>query len=46
MTKQTLGLEQSLYDYLLSISLREPTILTQLRQETAQMPRSIMQISP
>ena len=46
MSKQTLGLEQSLYDYLLSVSLREPTILTQLRQETAQMPRSIMQISP
>ena len=46
MSKQTLGLEQNLYDYLLSISLREPAILTQLRQETAQMPRSIMQISP
>ena len=46
MIKQTLGLEQNLYDYLLSISLREPTILTQLRQETSQMPRSIMQISP
>ncbi|MBE9248582.1 class I SAM-dependent methyltransferase [Dolichospermum sp. LEGE 00240] len=46
MTKQTLGLEQSLYDYLLSVSLREADILTQLRQETAQMPRSIMQISP
>ncbi len=46
MIKQTLGLEQNLYDYLLSVSLRESTILTQLRQETAQMPRSIMQISP
>ena len=46
MPKQTLGLEKSLYDYLLSVSLREPTILSQLRQETAQMPRSIMQISP
>jgi predicted O-methyltransferase YrrM len=46
MSKQTLGLEQNLYDYLLSVSLRESTILTQLRQETAQMPRSIMQISP
>ena len=46
MSKQTLDLEQNLYDYLLSVSLREPTILTQLRQETAQMPRSIMQISP
>jgi predicted O-methyltransferase YrrM len=46
MIKQTLGLEQNLYDYLLSVSLREPITLTQLRQETAQMPRSIMQISP
>ena len=46
MSKQTLGLEQNLYDYLLSISLREPAILTQLRQETAEMPRSIMQIAP
>ncbi|MBS9392647.1 MAG: SAM-dependent methyltransferase [Dolichospermum sp. LBC05a] len=46
MSKQTLGLEQNLYDYLLSVSLREPIVLTQLRQETAQMPRSIMQISP
>ncbi|MHC5718973.1 MAG: SAM-dependent methyltransferase, partial [Nostoc sp.] len=36
MTTQTLGLEQNLYDYLLSVSLREPEILTQLRQETAQ----------
>lgn len=46
MSKQTLGLEQNLYDYLLSVSLREAEILTQLRQETAQMPMSRMQISP
>ena len=46
MTKQTLGLEQSLYDYVLSVSLREPIALTQLRQETSQMPNSRMQISP
>jgi predicted O-methyltransferase YrrM len=46
MSKQTLGLEQNLYDYLLSVSLREPTILTQLRQETSQLPMSRMQISP
>ena len=46
MTKQTLGLEQSLYDYLLSVSLREADILTQLRQETSQLPMSRMQISP
>jgi len=46
MTTQTLGLEQNLYDYLLSISLREPEILTQLRQETAQYPVGRMQIAP
>ncbi|WP_353930592.1 class I SAM-dependent methyltransferase [Okeanomitos corallinicola TIOX110] len=46
MIKQTIGLEQKVYDYLLSISLREPEILTQLRQETAQLPGAIMQISP
>ncbi|BAZ82278.1 MAG: class I SAM-dependent methyltransferase [Sphaerospermopsis sp.] len=46
MAKQTIGLEQNLYDYLLSVSVREPEILTQLRQETAQLPMSIMQISP
>ena len=46
MSKQTLGLEQNLYDYFLSVSLREADILTQLRQETAQMPMSQMQISP
>ncbi|MBD2133527.1 class I SAM-dependent methyltransferase [Sphaerospermopsis sp. FACHB-1094] len=46
MAKQTIGLEQNLYDYLLSVSVREPEILTQLRQETAQLRMSIMQISP
>jgi predicted O-methyltransferase YrrM len=46
MSKQTLGLEQNLYNYLLSVSLREAEILTKLRRETAQMPMSQMQISP
>ncbi len=46
MGKQTIGLEQNLYDYLLSVSLREPIILTQLRQETSELPMSRMQISP
>ncbi|MGM3305511.1 class I SAM-dependent methyltransferase [Anabaena sp. WFMT] len=46
MGKQTIGLEQDLYNYLLSVSLREPEVLTQLRHETAQLPRAIMQISP
>ncbi|MEL6398401.1 MAG: class I SAM-dependent methyltransferase [Cyanobacteria bacterium J06626_4] len=39
-------LQPHLYDYLLSISLREPEILTQLRQETAQHPHGGMQIAP
>ncbi len=43
---KTLGLDKSLYDYLLSVSLREPEVLTQLRQETAQQPMANMQIAP
>jgi predicted O-methyltransferase YrrM len=46
MTTQTLGLETNLYEYLLSISVREPEIVTQLRQETAQHPMGRMQIAP
>ncbi|MBD2335540.1 class I SAM-dependent methyltransferase [Calothrix sp. FACHB-156] len=46
MTNQTQGLEPNLYNYLLSVSLREPEILTQLRQETAQHPMARMQIAP
>lgn len=46
MTVQTLGLEKHLYEYLLSVSLREPEILTQLAQETAQHPMGKMQIAP
>ena len=46
MQKRTLGLNNQLYDYLLSASLREPEILLKLRQETANHPRSIMQIAP
>jgi len=46
MSKKTLGLDNQLYDYLLSASLREPEILRQLRQETARHPRAGMQIAP
>lgn len=46
MVKTTIGLEANLYNYLLSVSLREPEVLTQLRLENAQLPRAIMQISP
>ena len=46
MSKQTTGLEQHLADYIQSISLREPDILKQLREETAKLSMARMQISP
>ena len=46
MANQTLGLDSQLYNYLQSVSLREPEILTQLRLETAQHTMSRMQIAP
>lgn len=46
MTNKTLGLSDRLYDYLLSVSLREPEILRQLREETANHPMGRMQIAP
>ena len=46
MTKQTTGLEETLADYIQSISLREPDILRQLREETAKLSMAQMQISP
>jgi predicted O-methyltransferase YrrM len=46
MANQTLGLDDRLYDYLKSVSLHEPDILAQLRQETAQHPMGRMQIAP
>lgn len=38
MSAKTGELHSHLYDYLLSVSLREPEHLVQLRQETAQHP--------
>ncbi len=46
MANQTLGLGENLYNYLLAVSLREPEILTQLRQSTANHPMGQMQIAP
>ncbi len=46
MSKKTLGLDNQLYDYLLSSSLREPEILRRLREETATHHYAMMQISP
>lgn len=46
MTRRTLLLTDELYDYLLSISLREPEVLRRLREETAAHAKAEMQISP
>ncbi len=46
MSNRTISLTESLYEYLLSVSLREPDLLRQLREETAAQPDARMQISP
>jgi len=46
MSRRSISLTDSLYDYLLSVSLREPDLLRQLREETAVDPAARMQISP
>jgi predicted O-methyltransferase YrrM len=46
MARQTLGMSDPLYDYLLSVSLHEPDVLRRCREETAEMAMSTKQISP
>jgi caffeoyl-CoA O-methyltransferase len=46
MSNRTLTLTDELYQYVLSVSLREPELLRRLREETAQLPEHRMQISP
>ena len=46
MRTNNLGLDDEIYDYLLRVSLREADVLRRLREETAAMPLSIMQIAP
>jgi caffeoyl-CoA O-methyltransferase len=46
MSRRSISLTDSLYEYLLSVSLREPDLLRQLREETATDPSARMQISP
>lgn len=46
MSNQSIGLSDDLYNYLLTNSVREPEILTQLRSATAKHPLANMQISP
>jgi predicted O-methyltransferase YrrM len=46
MSNKSFGLPAKVYDYMLSVSLREPEILRRLRDETAKLPMSMMQIAP
>ena len=46
MSDETLNLTPELYEYLKSVSLREPDVLVRLREETSRHPRAAMQISP
>jgi len=46
MSGSTLGLPADLRAYLLSVGVREPLILAQLREETAALPQHDMQIAP
>lgn len=46
MTAKTIRMDDALYEYLLRVSLREPPLWKQLREETAQLPMARMQIAP
>ena len=46
MSKSTIELNQGLYDYLLSVSLRESRVLKDLRKKTSLLPNARMQIAP
>lgn len=46
MSARTINLSEALYEYMLSVSLRENSYLEDLRRETAKMENMNMQISP
>jgi predicted O-methyltransferase YrrM len=46
VSSRTLTLDDRLYAYLQSVSLREHPVLVQLRAETARLPAAAMQVSP
>ena len=46
MSNKTICITEELYEYMLSVSLREPAVLHELRRETALDEHSNMQISP
>lgn len=46
MSNKSIGLSDELHEYLLSVSLRESEVMRRLREETAERPKSEMQIAP
>ncbi|MSO94098.1 MAG: SAM-dependent methyltransferase [Rhodospirillales bacterium] len=46
MSSRPTAISDALYQYLLSVSLREPEIMRRLREETSEMPGANMQIAP
>ena len=46
MSKRSIMLTDSLYEYMNAVSLREPPLLLALREETASLTQRSMQISP
>ncbi len=46
MSNRTLSIDDRTYDYLCNVSINESDLLRQLREETAQLDYSVMQISP
>jgi len=46
MSGKSIGLSDELHEYLLSVSLRESAVMAELREETAEHPKSQMQIAP
>ncbi len=46
LSNRTLSIDDRIYDYLCDVSINEPVLLRQLREETAHIEYSVMQISP
>jgi len=46
LSNRTLSIDDRTYDYLCNVAVNEPELLSRLRQETAQLDYSVMQISP
>ena len=46
MSNKTFTMSDTLSAYMQSVSLREPDVLTRLREETSRLSMSLMQIAP